>query len=567
MRSSLTTATAVVFAVITVAGCKCDRGLNRHSPEMVLSSKSLDFGSVQINLTHPGKITVRNDGSASLTLSEPVIAAPFGVQSTLPLTIDIGGEADLVLTYTPTVANQVDTGEITFKTDDPANVTSTISLRGQGITAAAVITPNPIDFGDVYVGDNKSVAVHVVNAGSNELGVTSVEFDPSAPPTLSGDLSPLRSNIAAGSDAQASVKFAPVDLGPLATALNFTFDPLQGGLVAVPVKGRGVQARPRVCFQLEGSGTETCSTFDPTASANTINVDFGKLCDNSIFPPGTDGGCTQQTGQRRGFLYVRNEGNVPVTLSGLWQPGNSFGSCDGGAYVPDFQFSNSPDAGALKFNTASTPLPLAVTDPTPWETAPVTVTYAAHSACGNQTSDVGFVVFSRGDAHQPISLSVNFTGGSLLPSAQKFDVSKTVARSQVPTDIPFSGVTNRGDAPLIVSAVTLAEELLDAGAGDGPNGGVMRACAVAPPSSPCSQFSWSTDGGDPNLRTPIIVPAQDAGVQPVLGQLVFGKLTSDGGTDCNTALCPGRQYVIYGIVDHNDPYHPRVMSSVSALAQ
>lgn len=567
MRFSLL-CTLAAFAALTVAGCNCDRGLNRKSPVLVLSRETVDFGTVQINLVHEQRVTVRNDGTASLTLSDPSIAAPFGITTPLPLTLELGGEAELVFTYAPTSAGSPNSTDFTFRTDDPTHVTASITLRGQGIQAVAQVTPNPVDFGDVYAGESKQLTVKLTNAGTNDLSPLDVQFSPGTAPQFSGDLAPLKASLKAGASAQTTVTLAPPDLGSFNGAIRFTFDALQGGVVDVPLTGRGIRAMPQLCFQFTGGG-EVCT--DPDAGSgpgSAINIPFGALCDNVLFPPGSDGGCTAQNGERSGTLVVKNGGNVPFKFSADYAQ-NAAGNknpCDAGTTpIPDFQFSNAPDAGVAKFSAPTSQLPGAVTDPRPWQTAPITITYRATSRCPGDSADQANVILTRqGEpaTHQPTLLLATFSGSSALPDAQPSSVSTNPSANQLPVSIPFVGTINRGTASMDVNAVALYEELLDAGAGSGPNGGVLVACGPTPPvTSECSGFAWSTDGGDPNLRTPITVLPDDGGSNPI-GALVFGP----NGADCATAVCPNRTYKVYALIDTSDPYHARVIATVTATA-
>lgn len=553
MRSSLAPFIAAVFAVVTVAGCNCDRGLNRKTPEIVLSRTSVDFGTVQINLEHPEKVTVRNDGSASLTLSNPQIAAPFALKNELPLTIAIGQEEELIITYTPTVAGQIDEGSLTFHTDDPANLDPVISLRGQGITAVAQIAPNPVAFGDVYAGDSKQVKVKLTNAGSNSLSIVDVQLAPGTPAELTGDLSPLRVSLPPGGSSEATLTFAPQDILDLSTTLIFTFDPLAGGTVNVPVTGRGTRAIPRLCFQFTGQGTETCTDVVPVGGSSAgVNIPFGALCDNTI----TDGGCTALDGTKAGTLTLRNEGNVPLTYTGDWRQNLNPKSCgDAGFSRPDFQFSNSPDAGAQKFVTGTAGVPMAATDPKPWQTAPVTVSYSANSRCVEEAADSAAVFLATQSSGHLILMSVNFSGASALPDAEPSDLTANVSKTQLPAALGVVGAVNRGTAGFTVNLVTLHEV--------GADGGVGQDCAVTLPTSACDRFAWSPDGGDPNLRTPIYVGPDDGGVTPIVGVLLFGP---DAGTDCTLGVCPNTAYELRAVIQTSDPYHPTVVSKIRATA-
>lgn len=573
-------ASILVFCVLavfaTVSGCRCDRGLNRTGPVLVVDKTTLDFGTLQVNLVHEASIHVINDGTASLTLSEPTVDAPFALKTDLPITFPIGAEGDIVLTYSPTVANQINEGNFTFRTDDAENITRTIKLRGQGIAAVATVTPNPIAFGDVYAKESKQVVVKLTNSGTNDLQVQDVAFTPGTTATITGDLTPLKTSLPAGASAQTTLTFAPQDVSDVTGGLRFTLPPLQGGQLDVPVTGRGIRAIPQLCFRYTGAGTEQCTEMNvpnPPGIAS-MSIQLGSYCDNFISPRGTDGGCTAQNGERTGEIYLRNSGNVPVSFSGTWRQNANVKTCgDAGVSPPDFTFSNAPDAGAIQFNTATSALPGNVNDPRPWESAPVVVKYAPTSRCLDEAADLASIQLARqgeplGTNRTPTAIILLLSGSSALPNAQPSDVSVTATRVQLPRALPFVGVINPGSAPVTLNSVELMEELLDAGAGDGPNGGVLVSCSGAPATSQCARFAWAP-GGNPNTNAPITLPASDGGSTPAIGTLLFGPdggYSADGGVDCVFSVCPNFQYTIYGVTQTSDPYHPRVVAKIKAQA-
>lgn len=133
--------------------------------------------------------------------------------------------------------------------------------------------------------------------------------------------------------------------------------------------------------------------------------------------------------ERSGKLYVRNEGNTPVSYSLNITAGQPT-RCDGGASI-DFRYANAPttsDGGPQATWTAPTfKLPAAVSDPKPWETAPVAVTYRARSTCRGDESDLSTVLWTRqgepaGTSRRPNGMVATLTGASLLSKPEPFAV-------------------------------------------------------------------------------------------------------------------------------------------------
>ncbi len=571
-------------AVAVLAGCTCTDTTKKRFPRIeVLNADGtertlVDFGTVQVDMTHERRLRVRNGGAALLTLSRLSAGEPFGTATALPATLGAGEELELLVTYRPTVANQRHTGRLTIGSDDPDRPELTVDLAGQGIQAVAVASPDPIDFGDVYVGESKTLRVTVSNAGSNELEIQKAAFAAGTPSTVSGDLSPLQTKVPAGGSVAADVTFAPTSIAPtdaLAGALELTLNPLQGAKLSVPLRGRAVQAIPRLCFKMDDTGIETCT--DPASATPSLQVRFPPLCDNTLFGP--DAGalaCNSATnpGSKTGRFYFKNEGNIPVSYSVDYvQYPYTFDRCDAG-YPPelDFKLSNAPalaDGGlAHRWTSPTTKLPQNAADPKPWETAPVTVTYRATSRCANEATDQARVLWNRqGDpvSRAPQNILMFIDGTSKLPKAVAADWNCTSQCVSAPCcRAPFYGVSNAGTAPLEVRAVQLFEAGLDGGFD--PTLPIPCDPDNPVPGGSCVQFKWEPPdgGGDPNRRLPIVLDAGNPPtvpqVQAQLGMLLFGW---------NPADLPqqNRDYVLYAVIDTSDPYSPKVVARIRARRQ
>ena len=270
---------------------------------------------------------------------------------------------------------------------------------GSGIAAVLVVTPPALSFGEVQVGEPKSLEVQVLNAGSTALVLPSVMVTP-ASPSLTGTAFALQRSYEPGAQATATVVFTPSAAAPLSAVLDL-------GRVQVPVTGQGVQALPRLCVRLDDQA-ERCT--EP--AVDSLLVDFGSVCER-------DGGaCSSSDGgvgrlESTARFSVRNEGNTSVSYSLRYE--SWLGErCDAGSQL-DFAFSNSAGDG-VKWSEPTTALPLQRGDPKPWQTAPVSVTYRPTSSCAGDTIDRARVTWLRqGDptgARLPAMLTVNFVGRS-----------------------------------------------------------------------------------------------------------------------------------------------------------
>ena len=558
---------------LLAAGCTCGQRTQQRFPKLeVLDAMGnertgVDFGKIQIATTGTQLVRLRNSGTASLDVTSAQFTdAKFAVTN-LPLSIDVNGEAELALTFTPVDADLRVTGTVTLSTNDPARPTVSLSLVGTGVAAAAVVMPNQLDFGDVYVGELKSVTVSLTNAGSNDLPVQDVRLDALVPAAVTGDLTPLKKTFAAGESAQATLTFRPTVLPSVVTgALQIVLGG-QYGTTTVPLRGKAIQALPRLCFKWDDSPLERCTDQVTTS----LGESAGALCDSRVYPPdggippcrGIDGGVVGYT--RAGTLYFRNEGNTPVSYTLRYQTLQG-GLCDAGTSI-DLQFASAPllpDGGPQATWTEPTvKVPTAITDPMPWETPPVALTYRPRSVCPNDTSDQAFVIWTRqgepsGSTRLPQSLFFTLDGTSLLPKGVNHDDRCTASGSVGTCEMSFVGVASAGTAPLRVTRVTLwqGEPLADGGFGAVP----FEQCGPTSGGN-CPMFDFAP-GLDPNRLLPLTLPGVPNANNPasqVLGTLVFG----DGGV----APLPNVLYTVYGVIDTDDPYSPQVISTFRGQRQ
>lgn len=578
------------WAALTLAllGCTCEERARKRAPSIeVLAAdgserRSIEFGTVQVDATHSQKLRVRNNGAAELNIRGLTSAPPFGTATQLPVVVGVAEETELVITYHPTVADRRDLGKLLIASDDPARMEVSVDLFGMGIQAVALATPNPIDFKDVYVKETGKLTLTLSNAGSNQLEVKGAAFSPEVPASVSADLSRLVGKVAAGGSASLEIFFSPTEINALSGALELTLDPLQGGKLSVPLRGRGVAGLPQLCFRDELTSVTSCT--DPSQPNPFLSVRFGALCDHRLFPPDAGAAaCTPQTGQRSGKVFFKNLGNIPVKYTVDWVPyPHPQNRCDAGYPAQsDFTFSNVPtDGGAPpRYQQGTTQLPADAKEPPPWETAPVTINYRASSRCRDEASDLAQVVLTRqGDppSRVPNTILLTADGTSRLPRGLNVDWSCGYVGSPqlVPCKYDFYGVSNAGDAPLRVLSVELYEELPnqpDGGmqGGNGPNGGAFQPCDFSNPFSDCVRFAWqSRDGGDPNQHAPHTIapsPNPPQASKVVIGTMVFGP---NGSASCfaDGGACPNQLYRIYAVIQTDDPYAPTVISRVQGVA-
>lgn len=542
-------------SLLVFAGCDCGTQTRKRFPKIEVlddvgnARASVDFGQVQLNFKAVKQVRIRNAGTADLTIDKADFSkALFSVETALPVVIAVNEEFQFPLGFTPVTADQRETGTVTLHTDDPNAATVQLDLAGTGVTATAVVQPTTLDFGEVYVGEMKQLTFSLTNSGSNELPVTSATLM-MAGADVTSDLTPLVKTLAGSETATVTVKFAPTSQQVLMGTLELVL-PNGVGNKSIPIRGTGIQAQPKLCFRFDDSAIETCTDGTP---GMPLDVRFGSLCDSAVYP--ADGGlsCTNDAGMaipstRAGRFYVRNEGNTPLSYS-LNITAGQLGRCDGGSSV-DFLYANATplsDGGvAATFMVPSFKLPMAVSDPKPWETAPVAITYRATSNCRSDGSDLSTIIWTRqgeplNTMRRPSSMLATLTGTSMLSDPVPNMVTFT-GNNPAPQDVTL--VANTGDGPV---RLLTAELWQSADGGTTPT----QACSAAS-SGPCTWYKWSAGPTLPVTLAGTSVPSMR--VTQVVGQIEYGVLD-----DAGVRQIPSQEQKVFAVVTTSDPYTPRVV--------
>ncbi|MFN7935933.1 MAG: choice-of-anchor D domain-containing protein [Bryobacteraceae bacterium] len=201
---------------------------------------SLDFGAGVVGQAKDGAVTLRNSGTANLVITALTVSgAQFAIVGgpALPLTLAAGAQQTLNLRMTPAAAG-TQTGELRVASNDPARPTTVVSLIGNataGTGTGLEVSPNPLAFGDVAVGQNRTLVMTVRNAGTAAVTVASIS---SSNPvfTLQGAVFPA--TLAGGASAAFNLRFAPMAVG----AQTATITVSSGTTVSLAASGNGVAA-------------------------------------------------------------------------------------------------------------------------------------------------------------------------------------------------------------------------------------------------------------------------------------------------------------------------------------
>jgi hypothetical protein len=151
-----------------------------------ISGETLDFGDILRNITSTKTITLANNGSENLIISDIDIDSPFTIVSGFSggnLVVAPGHTSSLVIGVSSGVRGSVD-GQVTITSNDPDEGTTEIDLAAQ-ITGGVLTVnesyqtanDNQIDFGTIYMGEQAVRTITLVNSGDGNLTITGINVD------------------------------------------------------------------------------------------------------------------------------------------------------------------------------------------------------------------------------------------------------------------------------------------------------------------------------------------------------------------------------------------------------
>ena len=218
---------------------------------------TLAFGTVPTGAHKTIGVSIVNTGTSAVTITGSTApAAPFTATG-FPAngsTIAAGASVSVSVTYTPTVAGN-QTGSLSV-TSNAGSVT--VPISGTAVTGAShlSITPNPVAFGSVAVGQTATQTFDITNTGNITLTLTKAAppvgaFNTTTPVSEGQQLSP-------GDVIHQTVTFTPTATGAQSAIYSITGDDGQGA-IPVQLTGTGVT----------GTGTTNVAAGKPTSASST----------------------------------------------------------------------------------------------------------------------------------------------------------------------------------------------------------------------------------------------------------------------------------------------------------
>jgi len=175
---------ALFGALLALAGSACSCGedaAKKLKPELAWNLADdptgwadylVDFGDVAIGAEAGHEITIQNRGSSPLVLSAHPPAPPFAMELVGGrLTVGVGESSPLRFVFAPEEASDRPIQVIiTFATNEGGGEdTRTVRLTGRGVLPVLDCTPDPLDFGMVVKGSEKTSTLRCTNPSTTPL--------------------------------------------------------------------------------------------------------------------------------------------------------------------------------------------------------------------------------------------------------------------------------------------------------------------------------------------------------------------------------------------------------------
>ncbi len=284
---------------------------------LMVAPMSLDFGMVKVKVASaPQNITVSNSGSGTLkVMSVDFSDAAFAVASgpKAPFTVGPNASVDVGVACTPAKSGAI-AGTATVTTDvGQAQVT----LACTGIAPILTATPNPVDFGKVFVGTTSpEIAVTVKNTGTDDLNISFFNVSgPDAGDFSSNDL-PNGAVLPPGGTQVVHFTFTPSRGGPEMASLDMLTDDPQQPNATVPITGSGEVAGIDVQPQEVDFGNVPVGNM-ATKPVTITNTGDASIDVNSITIAGPNGNAFSVDNHGPLTIGVGQSATVNVTFAPL----------------------------------------------------------------------------------------------------------------------------------------------------------------------------------------------------------------------------------------------------------
>ncbi|HTB91280.1 MAG TPA: choice-of-anchor D domain-containing protein [Candidatus Sulfotelmatobacter sp.] len=270
-------------------------------PQISVVPTSVSFGNVSVGVNNTQTITIRNPGTAPLSVTQASLAGTGFTSSgpVLPLSIAPGGSSSFSVGFTPASATNY-SGSVTLISNTP-NSPLVVPLAGTGVATILQLSASPasLSFGSLTTGTSATQSVTISNTGNSSVSISQIT-ESGAGFSTTGMALPL--TLAASQSTSFSVAFAPTATGSLAGSITVVSNAANSPL-AIALSGTGTAP---VSYTVALNWTPSSSTYSGfnVYRSTTSGGPYSKVDTSMIATPSyTDAAVTQ--GQT--YFYVATE--------------------------------------------------------------------------------------------------------------------------------------------------------------------------------------------------------------------------------------------------------------------
>lgn len=229
LRWSALLLSAALFGCSENAFQKVGDGVGGDGPKVSVSPTFLDFGSLDAEDDAIVRtFTITSVGASPLTVSDVEIqgeATGFTLLTDITdLVLDPDESFDVDVEFFP-VSSSETTEAIVFS-DDPDQSSVPVELYGEGTIPELMIDPDPMDFGNTYVGCEKGNTIDIVSVGTSAVTISGIELSGDGFALASGYSLPI--TLEPGESTTLAVTFTPSGEATFAGELAVTSDEPMG---------------------------------------------------------------------------------------------------------------------------------------------------------------------------------------------------------------------------------------------------------------------------------------------------------------------------------------------------
>ena len=187
---------------------------------------SLAFGTKPIGVrAHALPVTLANAGLTAVTITGFTFtgsnAGDFSQTNNCPSNLASTASCTIQVVFDPSIENELETASLSISDTAPGGGQQ-VALSGTGTYIR--FSPATLNFGDVAVGQNSTLAVTVTNTKTSALTVRRIYIEPSPDGREFTETNNCGTSLAAGAACQVTVTFAPTSMGHQAAKVAVEFD-------------------------------------------------------------------------------------------------------------------------------------------------------------------------------------------------------------------------------------------------------------------------------------------------------------------------------------------------------